>query len=390
MNLRGQKIKSFINDNLHNSATELMLQAHKYVEWDMKQIVQQLVGKQIAEKKLPLWHKNDDILYPIRLSMEQCSSEATAKYKSSIIKGGQGIDITGGFGIDSYFLAQKSQSITYCERDEDLAKIVDENFKTLGLNNYSVCIGDGIKHLDKIDSLDWIYIDPARRKESQRVFKLQDCEPNIIELKDRLFEKSNEILIKTAPLLDIKQTIIDLERVNAVHIVSVNNDCKEVLYHLKKGHNDEARIHCVNIKASGQEKFSFTLSKEQQTTPSYSMPLKYIYEPNSSIMKAGGFKSIATQYDIHKLHQNSHLYTANTCISDFPGRIFTLSEVLSADRKHLKKIGIEKANLACRNYPQKVDVLKKKLKIQDGGEQYLFATTLVDSKPKLLLCQKAN
>ena len=388
MNLKHKEIQDFINRQLYSTAADLMLQASKYPEWDMKAIAQQLVGKQIAKKKLPVWFKNDDILYPVRISMEQCSSVETAMYKSFILKSGIGIDLCGGFGVDSYFLAKKSDSLIYCERNEDLASLVAHNFKVLNQNNCEVYVGDGVDYLKNLEKIDWIFVDPARRKESQRVFRLEDCEPNVIDLKGLFFEKAERVLIKTAPLLDIRQTLSDLEAVKEVHVIAVNNDCKEVLYLLEKDFIGETQIFCVNLKKVHKEEFRFTLSEEREAISPYSEPLEYIYEANAAIMKAGAFKSIASNYELYKLHKHSHLYTSQKLISEFPGRSFKVKEVLNPDKRSLAKHISGKANLACRNFPQKVDVLKKKLKLKDGGDDYVFATTLSDDKPKLLLCSK--
>lgn len=388
MDLKHKDVQDFINRHLNYPAADLILQASKFPKWDMKLIAQQLVGKQLAKNKLPLWFKNDDIQYPKRLSMEQCSSETTALYKSSIVKGSRGIDVTGGFGVDTYFFAIKTKSLVYCEQNKELAHIVKHNLEVLKQKETKVFFGDGIQYIKDNKPSDWIYIDPVRRKEGQRVFRLQDCEPNVISLKNLFFEKSNQILIKTSPLLDIKQTLQDLESVKEVHVISVNNDCKEVLYLLEKGFKSETQIHCANFKKDTFEKFSVRLSEEQKSVVEYSEPKSYIYEANSAVMKAGAFKAIATRYGLKKLHKNSHLYTSDKLISDFPGRSFKCSGVISPDKKNLAKLGIQNGNLACRNYPQKVDVLKKKLKLKDGGDHYIFATTLLNSKQKLLLCKK--
>ena len=388
MNLLTKEIKEFINRQLHSTAADLMLQASKYPVWDMKAIAQQLVGKQIAQKKLPSWHKNEHILYPVRLSMEQCSSELAGIYKTSILNSGKGIDITGGFGVDTSLLAQEAESVIYCERNTELATIVKHNLKAFNLDNCKVFTGDGIEYLQESEKLDWIFIDPARRKESQRVFRLEDCEPNVIELKNLFFDKADRVLIKTAPLLDIQQTLSDLDAVKEVHIISVNNDCKEVLYLLEKGYSDESEIICINLKNDSKEEFRFTFAQERNILNQYTEPLDYLYEPNASIMKSGAFKSIASKYGLYKLQQHSHLYTSEEFVADFPGRSFSIKAVINPDKKSLAKHINGKANLACRNYPQKVDVLKKKLKLKDGGNHYLFATTLLDEKPKLILCTK--
>ena len=388
MNLRDKNIQDFIHRQLHSTAADLMLQASKYPEWHMKAIAQQLVGKQIAQKKLTTWFKNPQVLFPVRLSMEQCSSELAAIYKTSLLNTGKGIDITGGFGVDTYILAKESESVVYCERNTDLASIVETNFKAFKQSNIEVYIGDGIECLSAQKELDWIFVDPARRKEGERVFRLQDCEPNVIELKELFFEKAKQVLIKTAPLLDIQQTLRDLESVKEVHILSVNNDCKEVLYLLEKNCTQEAKLVCVNLKKDTTEQFIFSFSEEKIAEVLLSLPLAYLYEPNASVLKAGAFKSIANKLGVFKLHQHSHLYTSINVVENFPGRTFKIKSVVNADKKSLSKHSSGKANLACRNFPQKIDLLKKKLKLKDGGDDYLFATTLVDDKPKLILCEK--
>ena len=380
-------IQEFINSQINSSASDLMLKASSYPEWDMKAIAQQLVGKQIAKKKLPTWFQNNEVLYPVRLSMEQCSSEETAKYKTTIINSGRGIDLTGGFGVDTILLSKQSESLIYCERNEDLALLVSHNFKALYQHNCEVHVGDGVEYLKNLKKIDWIFVDPSRRKESQRVFRLEDCEPNVIDLIDLFFDKAEHVLIKTAPLLDIQQTLSDLEAVKEVHVIAVNNDCKEVLYLLEKDFIGETQIFCVNLKKEHNEEFSFTLSEEREALSLYSEPLEYIYEANAAIMKAGAFKSIASKYELYKLHKHSHLYTSQKLISEFPGRSFKVKEVLNPDKKSLTKLP-KKANIACRNYPHKVDVLKKKLKINDGGNDYIFATTLKGEQLKLIVCEK--
>ena len=387
MHILDSTIQDFINSQLKSSASDLMLKASSYPEWDMKAIAQQLVGKQIAKKKLPTWFQNNEVLYPVRLSMEQCSSEKTAKYKSTIINSGNGIDLTGGFGVDTIFLSKKCESLIYCERNEDLASLVTHNFKALNQDNCEVYVGDGVEYLKNLKKIDLIFIDPSRRKESQKIYRLEDCEPNVIDLKGLFFDKAKRVLIKTAPLLDIQQTLSDLESVKEVHVIAVNNDCKEVLYLLEKDFIGETQIFCVNLKKEHKEEFRFTLSEEREALSLYSEPLEYIYEANVAVMKAGAFKSIASKHGLYKLHKHSHLYTSKKLIFEFPGRSFKIKEVLNPDKKSLTKLP-EKANLACRNYPHKVDVLKKKLKLNDGGNDYIFATKLKGEQFKLIVCEK--
>jgi 16S rRNA G966 N2-methylase RsmD len=383
-----KEIQNFINQNIHSTAVDVILQSSKYPQWDMKFIAQQLTGKQIARKKLPTWFENDSILFPHRLPLEQCSSELTANYKSALVSKGTGIDLTGGFGVDVFAFSKNSLKVLYCERDKKLANLVQSNLKVLKALNVEVFIGDGIDCLKTQNKLDWIFVDPVRRKEGARVYRLEDCAPNLIELQDLLFLKANRIIIKTAPLLDIQQTIKDLNFVKEVHVVSVNNDCKEVLYVLEKDFIGEVQIIACNIKKLRNENFNFNYEEERNTLTKYAKPLNYLYEPNASIMKAGGFKSVADQFNIFKLHKHSHLYTSKKLLDNFPGRRFKINSVLIADKKAVLKNKASKANLACRNFPQKVEVLKKKLNIMDGGELYVFATTLSDAEPRLILCEK--
>lgn len=388
MSIITKEIHEFINRQLHSTAADLMLQSSKYPQWDMKLIAQQLIGKQIAKKKLPSWFNNHQTQYPVRLSLEQCSSENTANYKSNLVGNGKGIDLTGGFGVDTFAFSKKAKQVIYCERNAPLAKLAKENFNAFKISNIEVFMGDGLARLKKQIKLDWIYIDPARRKQGKRVYRLKDCEPNVIDLKKILFQKANTILIKTAPLLDIQQTLKDLDFVKEVHVLSVNNDCKEVLYLLENGYTENAKIIATNLKTSSHTVFNFNYLDEQNSAVDYSLPLTYLYEPNSSVMKAGAFKSIAVKFRLFKLHKNSHLYTSNHLINDFPGRTFKIRAVIPADRKILEKHAFGTGNLACRNFPQKIADLKRKLKLKDGGINYIFATTLVNEKPKLILCEK--
>ena len=388
MSVITKEIQEFINRQLHSTAADLMLQASKYPQWDMKLIAQQLIGKQIAKKKLPSWFNNHLTQYPVRLSLEQCSSENTANYKSNLVGNGKGIDLTGGFGVDTFAFSKTATHVIYCERNAPLANLAKENFNAFKVSNIEVFMGDGLSYLNKQKKLDWIFIDPARRKQGERVYRLKDCEPNVIDLKKLLFQKANTILIKTAPLLDIQQTLKELDCVKEVHVLSVNNDCKEVLYLLENGYTKNAKIIATNLKTSSHSVFNFNYLDEQNSAVDYSLPLTYLYEPNSSLMKAGAFKSIAVKFRLFKLHKNSHLYTSNHLVKDFPGRTFKIRAVIPADRKTLEKHEFGTGNLACRNFPQKIAALKRKLKLKDGGINYIFATTLVDEKPKLILCEK--
>lgn len=367
-------------------AADLLFLTKKYPDWDMVAIAQQVAGKQKAKKKIPTWFNTNNILYPVRLSMEQCSSEQTAQYKASICLGKRFIDLTGGFGVDTYFISQSFKEGVHCELNEELQHIAQHNFKTLGSGIQSFH-QNGLEYLQTVqEKFDLIYIDPARRNDNnQKVIQLADYTPNILENLNLLFEKGKQILVKVAPLLDIKQVLNELPHVKEIHIVSLKNECKEVLYLLDKEYDGEAKLHCVNIDKS---KYKFTYSKEEKSAP-LSEPLSYLYEPNASILKAGGFNSIAQDFNLQKLHPNSHLYTTQELVTDFPGRTFKIDAICKYNKKDLlQHLPKKKANITRRNFPVSVADIRKKTGVKEGGEHYLFATTLNDNKPKILICSK--
>lgn len=368
-------------------AADLLFLAKKHPDWDMVAIAQQVEGKQKAKNKLPTWFQQEGLLYPVRLSMEQCSSELTAQYKSQLCKGEKFIDLTGGFGVDSYFISQSFKKGMHCELNSELQAIVAHNFKTLEANIQSFN-EDGLKHLQRTSKqFDLIYIDPARRgSANQKVIRLEDYTPNILEHLDLLFEKGKQILLKTAPLLDIKQVLSQLPHIKEAHVVAVNNECKEVLYLLDKEQTTSPIIHCVDLSKKNQ--FDF-LYQNEEATCSTELPLKYLYEPNVAILKAGAFNSIGNAFYLQKLHPNSHLYTSNKLLNDFPGRRFFIEERTKLNKKELAiLLPNKKANITRRNFPLSVANIRKKTGLKEGGDKYLFATTLKDNKPTILVCSK--
>jgi len=387
--LLSKEIQEFISKNRNVSVSELMLKIPSF-GIDKKWIAAQIEGFQKALVKLPKWATTEKILFPIRLSMEQCSSERTGFFKSTIVKGNCTVDLTGGFGVDSYYLAQSFQQVFYIERQEELAQIVEHNFKALHQKNIRVLSGNSDALLKSIpESIDLIYLDPARRKETQKVFKLSDCEPNVVENQDLYFSLSNSILIKTSPMLDIAEAVRQLKGVKKIYVVSVNNECKEVLYELEKNFTSEPEFYCIHDYKKSIQSFSFKLSFENSFKASLSKPLKFIYEPNPSILKAGGFNVIADAYTLFKLHASSHLYTSETYIKDFPGRIFILKNQSSYTKKEVQAhIPEGKANIQIRNFPDSVESIRKKTGLKDGGNIFIFATTLLDATKTLLVCEK--
>lgn len=378
----------FIETNKHKPIAELALLLSKKPDLNKEFILSQINGIQKAKNKLPEFYNTPNIIYPSKLSMEQCSSEKTGIFKSELVKGNSLIDLTGGFGIDSYYFSKNFAQVTYVEQQQDLFEIAKTNFDHLKANNINLVNAtaeDFIKNTEKKANL--IYIDPSRRNENQRVFKLDECTPNIIALAPELFKIADKILVKTAPLLDIKQTLKDLKNVTNVWVVSVNNDCKEVLYLLETGKTVEPKIHTINL-ANFNQKFDFDYQKESSANAELSLPENYLYEPNASILKAGAFNSICDEFNVKKLHPNSHLYTSTVLEEDFPGRVFKIENVVSYQPKEFKKLGIQKANVSCRNFKDSPEQVKKKLKLKDGGDKYLFATTDLNEKPILVVTAK--
>lgn len=383
----GPSIK-FIEENKHLGLSELALSLGKKPELDKLFILNQINGIQKAEKKLPEFHATPGIWYPTKLSMEQCSSEETATFKSKIVSGSTLLDLTGGFGIDSYYFAQEFHSVTYVEEQKELADLATHNFNLLKPNNIKIVHSEAGSFLSSHEEkVDLIYIDPSRRDENNRVFRLEDCRPNLAELNEDMFRLSNAILIKTAPFLDIKQALNELPFVAEVFVVAVNNECKEVLYLLKKGWSQEVQIHAINLGKSQQE-VSFTYAQERSAVVDYSKALSYLYEPNSALLKAGAFNFTSQHFRASKLNPNSHLYTSENRVADFPGRAFKILHILPYQTEKFKELGIEKANVSCRNFRDNVDGVKQKLGIKDGGEHFVFATTGMEGNPVILVCVK--
>lgn len=382
----------FIKEHQKDDVRVLALHAGRYPLVDMPSAIVQIAGMQIAKEKVPLWYATEGLLYPKHLSLEQCSSEATAQYKSTLVCGETLIDMTGGFGIDCAFFAARFKEVVYVERQEELCEIASHNFSVLGLGHIKVLNTDGVEYLKDCGKVNWIYIDPARRNENGgKVIAISDCEPDVKALSALLLEKADKVMVKLSPMLDLTLALSDLPDVEEVHIVSVNNECKELLLILGHDTTKECKIYCVNIDKKGREKFEYTKSEEQNSLCRYTSRIgKYLYELNASVLKAGAYKSIAARYKVEKLHPNSHLYTADKLVNEFPGRVFSCLSVFSLNKKEVKKelAGISHANITVRNFPASVGELRKRTGLKDGGDVYLFATTLTDERKVLVKCSK--
>lgn len=389
----------FIEENARADVRSLALQAKKYPKVDMAMAVVQIAGRQVAEAKVPTWYHTEGLLYPKHLSMEQCSSEATAIYKAGLVEGDTFADLTGGFGIDCSFLSRKFKKTDYVERQAELCELAKHNFPLLGLN-IDVHHEDGVEYLKQMNPVDVLFLDPARRDgHGGKTVAITDCEPDVSALEDLLVEKAQKVVVKLSPMLDLSLALKDLKHVCEVHIVSTDNECKELLLILQKMPvQSEISIHCINSlgATNGYRIYQeYTFTQEQERTSDCPLTPEveaYLYEPNASILKAGAYRSLTQVYPVKKLHQSSHLYVSPHYIEDFPGRKFQVEAVSGFGKKDLKTFlqGMEKANLTIRNFPSSVADLRKRLKLKEGGEDYLFATTLADESKVLIKCKKAS
>jgi len=387
-NILNTKVQDFINFNLKLDVTKLVLKGSPFDKITIQELATQIEAKNKCNKKLPTWFNTKNIYYPNKLNIEQTSSEITAKYKANLISGKTLIDITGGFGVDAYFFSQKVKSVIHCEINKDLSKIVSHNFTELGVKNIKIFAESGFDYLKKIDTkFDWIYADPSRRNETKgKVFLLQDCLPNIPENLGLLFNKSDNILLKVSPILDLKSAINELKFVKEIHVVAVKNEVKELLFILDKNYTQKIDIKAINLNKFNTQHFSFNLFKESLAT--FSKPKKYLYEPNAAILKSGAFNQVSEHFKIDKLHQHSHLYTSDNLI-EFPGRVFKITQITTYNKKELAKlIPNKKANITTRNFPETVAQIRKKTKLKEGGNQYLFFTTDLNNKHIVLICAK--
>jgi 16S rRNA G966 N2-methylase RsmD len=383
------KIQEYIDLNIGVSISKLALQKNPFPEVDWILILNQIAAKSKAKSKLPTWFSTKNIIYPSKISIEQTSSETTALYKASLVSGENLIDLTGGFGIDDFYFSTRIKNIVHCEINTELSNIVKHNYSQLNNKNITCYSGDSLETLIKLTTKwDWIYIDPSRRNDAKgKVFMLKDCLPNVPENLDFYFEKSNSILIKTAPILDISAGISELKHIKAIHIVAVENEVKELLWELHKDYIGVITIKSVNITKEILDTFEFNWTNNQ-TTPQLSLPKTYLYEPNSAIMKSGGFDQVATYYELDKLHKHSHLYTSDKLIS-FPGRIFEIQKNISYTKNEMKEyLENQKANITTRNFSDSVDNIRKKWKIKDGGNLYCFFTTDENNIKIVLICNK--
>lgn len=383
-----QATLDFIRQHRTDDVRRLALQGAKYPEVDMHKALEQIAGWQKARTKIPSWAACEGLVYPPHLSMEQCSSEATAIYKAQIAgKGRLFVDLTAGFGVDAAFIAKGFQQAVTIEQQANLCVVTTENYKRLGLNQVEVRCGNGVDYLHTMEHADLIFIDPARRDEhGGRTYGIADCTPNILELREELLHKADRVMVKLSPMLDWRKAVEDLKTVTEVHIVSVDNECKELLLVLSET-TKPLQVFCINDEQEFVFSPDLVQSPSQSPVPS---SFRFLYVPNASIMKAGSFGELAMRFQMMPVDKNSHLFISDREVPDFPGRRFVVDKMTSMNKRELKEAltGIRQANIAVRNFPLSVKELRKRLKLQDGGDMYIFATTIADKGHQLLICHK--
>lgn len=331
-----EETQRFILDHINDDIHQLALQSAKYPAIDMPLVIRQINGKQKIKSKIPTFFQNANLLYPVQLSLEQSSSESTASYKSTLCEGKTLADLTGGFGVDCYFLSAKFEQVSYVEQNTKLCEIAKHNFKALGRVNIQVFNTSSEEFLEQMPKVDWIFIDPARRSEAgKKTVLLSDCEPDVSNLSKMLLQKATSIMIKLSPMLDITAAVRELPQTSEIHVISVENECKEVLIVLNSLENKCRKIKTINISRNKKEQiFEYNPDNEANCNIEYSSGVeKYLYEPNAAVMKSGLFKAVGSSFSLKKLHINSHLYTSSKLNSDFPGRIFEVVKVWGKDRK---------------------------------------------------------
>ena len=377
----------FIRQHAADDVRKLALQGTKDAAVDLSMALQQIAGRQTALKKLPSWAAVERVLYPPHLNMEQCSSEQTARYKAGLAGSGDTyVDLTGGLGVDFYWMSQGFKQRYYVERNAELCELVEHNFRTLG-HSCSVCCCDTATYLTNMPHADVVFLDPARRNEhGGRTYDIKDCTPNILELLPLLMEKADKVILKLSPMFDWRKAVDDLQYVREVHIVSVDNECKELLLVLEQAERP-LRLVCVNNNQI------FEVSSHPSPLTSHPSPLtpeQFLYEPNASIMKAGCFDALPRQYPVCQVSANSHIFLSSVEIEDFPGRRFQICAISSTNKQTLKETlaGVSRANITVRNFPMSVEQLRKKLHLKDGGDTYIFATTEADGAHSLYICRK--
>ncbi|MBP5345087.1 MAG: hypothetical protein J6Y99_02610 [Bacteroidales bacterium] len=394
---------SFLSEHADDDPSRLLLSAARYPGIDVRWAVEQLEARRQLRNKLPEWLScATPLVFGGRVPAEQCSSEQTARYKRALVMGETLCDLTGGMGVDCYYMSRGLRRAIYVERQPALCEAARYNFQQLGADNIEVREGDSRQLV--VPDVDTLYLDPARRaKDGSRVYDLADCEPDVVALCPMLRSHCKRLVVKVSPMADVSRLIAQLPQVTEVHVVAVKNECKELLLVLP-GQGEESPtspqgpvIHCVDFRTSDEVHFDFLWGEEPQSEVQLAESgeeaprLSWLYEPDVTLLKAGAFRLPCARYGVKKLEVNSHLYASSSKVADFPGRIFQVEEMMPFSNKMLKTIKsrLPQANISVRNFPLSADALRKKLGLRDGGDNYLFGTTQVGVGPLLLLCRKA-
>ena len=387
-----QEIKGFISQHLDDDTDRLLLSAHRYSGLNMPFVVDQILARQQIKQKLPEWFANDDIIMGGKIPAEQCSSEQTALYKRTLVIGKSLCDMTGGMGVDMFYMSRGLEKAIYTERQHDLCENARHNFLALNAENIEVREGDG--RTLPIPDVDTMYLDPARRaNDGSRVYDLEDCEPNVVTWQKELLSHCKRLIVKLSPMVDISRVLSMMPTIKQIHVLAVKGECKEIIA-VCEGSQDvsDVEVFCEDIKANNSIKYHYYLSEEDQACSVFAKDIgKYLYEPDVTLLKAGVFKSLCKNYEVLKLDVNSHLYTSDILIKDFPGRMFEIEETSPFSSKAIKQLSksVPKANITARNFAMTADELRKRSGIKDGGEIYLFATMLKDIGNVLIRCHKA-
>lgn len=417
MNELNEATLRFIRLHRTENPRTLALQAGRQADVNLSEALTQIAGWQTAREKVPTWAAAEEVRYPVHLSMEQCSSEATARYKQAVVTRFDDerrtlVDLTGGFGIDCSFLSRLFEQATYVERQAELCELARHNFPLLGLPHIDVQHCEATDFLDSLTTpADWIFIDPARRdSHGGKTVAIADCTPDIAALEEQLTASARRVLVKLSPMLDLTLALHTLHHVQEAHIVAAGSECKELLLvlsrHTPAPAPDEVPIHCIDLTNTELSTINFPLStinyqlstinftrnsESAAPCPLADAPEAFLYEPNAALMKAGAFRTLAHRFGLKKLHPNSHLYTGSEYLADFPGRRFCIEAHAGFSKAELKQLlaDCRKANLSVRNFPATVADLRKRLKLSEGGDLYLFATTVADGRKLLLRCRKA-
>lgn len=397
------EFRQFVQDHLQEDPALLLFKYQGKVTFDLKMAVQQIAARQKIAKKLPSWTANPELLFPASISLEQSSSEDTARFKANGLTGKVMIDLTGGLGVDFYYLSQGFEKGIYCERQAELFQISKQNLETLEpsmgeeslkalAKKFEFVEGDGLEFLEKTNlHFDLTYADPARRGSgNQKLYRLKDCEPDVVTAWSYLRSKSDKILIKVSPMLDISQAWSELTEVQKITVVSVKNEVKELLLFWEKEKSGQPKQ--INVVDLGSEnpRFSFDPKEEENAVATFGEAEKYLFEPLSGILKAGAFNLFAQRFGLKKLDKNSHLYTGSQIPGQIPGRIFKVIKEVSPKKQDIKShFPSGKVNVICRNYVQGAEGLKKKLGLKDGGEDYLIGTK-TGSGYKIFWCKRVQ